>query len=56
MTGPAQTETQPEPAEGPRDDDASPKTTKGGGQGVSSEEPAEGADDSPAGSDGSARG
>lgn len=55
MAGPTQSDTQPEPAEGSRDDDASPKTTKGGGQGVSSQEPAEGADDTPAGTDGSPR-
>jgi hypothetical protein len=56
MAGPIQSDTQPEPAEGPRDDDASPKTTKGGGQGVSTQEPAEGADDIPAGTEGSPRG
>jgi hypothetical protein len=56
MAGPIPSQTQPEPAEGSRDDDASPKTTKGGGQGVSSEEPAEGSDDIPGPADGSARG
>ncbi|MDB5661951.1 MAG: hypothetical protein JWM38_680 [Sphingomonas bacterium] len=48
--------TQPEPAEGPRQDDDSPKTTKGNGQGVSSPEPVEGADDTPGGGEGSPRG
>ena len=45
MSGP----TQNEPAEGARNDDASPKTAKGAGQGVSAEQPAEGADDASAG-------
>lgn len=52
MSGP----TQPEPAEGAREDDVSPKTAKGAGQGVSAQEPAEGADDVPAAGPGSAAG
>ena len=48
--------TQPEPAEGPREDDTSPKTAKGSGQGVSSSEPAEGANDAPGAEHGSPRG
>ena len=49
MSGP----TQPEPAEGPRTDDPV-EAEKGRGQGVSAEEPAEGADTDPG--DGSPRG
>jgi len=43
--------TQPEPAEGERDDDRS--ADQGSGQGVSTQEPAEGTDDAPAGGAGS---
>ncbi|WP_156678811.1 hypothetical protein [Sphingomonas profundi] len=43
--------TQPDQAEGAREDD---RAGEGGGQGVSSQQPAEGADDTPAGDDGSA--
>ncbi len=46
--------TQPDQAEGEREDE--PAGTKGGGQGVSSTDPAEGADDSPAGGSDSAAG
>ena len=45
--------TQPEPAEGERDDDR--QADRGRGEGVSAQEPAEGADDAPAGGSGSPR-
>lgn len=44
--------TQPDQAEGEREDE--PAASKGSGQGVSAEAPAEGADDTPAGGSDSA--
>ena len=45
MAGTDMPTTQPQPAEGDRDD--KPEADKGSGQGVSSEQPAEGSDDTP---------